>query len=97
MISCLHHPLWKYQARIKNWSLSHKFYKGLSIYVLKIPPFILLFILNFIDNSSQKGEMKSDYRDIESKIHDNEDNISDDWDEEKMELAFHKSRYFLLF
>ena len=41
--------------------------------------------------------MKSDHRDIESKIHDNEDNISDDWDEEEMELAFHKSRYFLLF
>ena len=41
--------------------------------------------------------MKSDHRDIESKIHDNEDNISDDWDEEEMEISISQIKVFPTF
>lgn len=44
-----------------------------------------------------KGKFKAASIDVvsETKDYDDDQNLSDDWNEEEMELAFHRSRYVL--
>src|ERR1700679_2420612 len=67
------------------------------------PFYFLFFIFIFnikTDSSSQKGKAKLlsfDLGDAESQVHTDKEDVSDNWDEEELQLAFRASKQVFFF